>query len=329
MKEAEDLIGQKFGKLTVIERAPNKISPCGANRVRWLCKCDCGNTKIIYGQSLKNGSTRSCGCLNKELKNINKTGGKVIDMTGQIFGRLLVLERAEDHIQQNGRRRVQWKCKCQCGNTIVVTRDRLVSGITKSCGCLQKEYQEQRNHNFYELKEDYYIGYTNHQELFYFDIEDYDKIKKYCWFINKEGYVVTTDNNKQIWMHRLCMDLNDSNLLVDHIGGKNTRNDNRKNNLRVCSNSENIMNTGVRKNNTSGTTGVCLISPNTWNAYIQAYGEKYNLGYFKNKQDAIAARKEAEEKYFGEFRFNTLTNNKQVNNIEDDSEDNKPRKLIF
>lgn len=55
-----DLTGQKFGKLTVDKyKGKNKH-----NQSIWLCKCQCGNNKIIVGTSLRNGSTRSCGCLN-------------------------------------------------------------------------------------------------------------------------------------------------------------------------------------------------------------------------------------------------------------------------
>ena len=52
----KDFTGQRFGMLTVLERAEsNGLS-------RWLCKCDCGNTKIVFGTNLTNGKTRSCGC---------------------------------------------------------------------------------------------------------------------------------------------------------------------------------------------------------------------------------------------------------------------------
>lgn len=58
-----DLTGQRFGRWTVIERAENK---CG--KVAWLCRCDCGNTKIVNAINLKNGKTNSCGCLKVELQ---------------------------------------------------------------------------------------------------------------------------------------------------------------------------------------------------------------------------------------------------------------------
>ena len=56
-----NLIGQKFGKLTIIKGAGfNKW-----RRTSWLCKCECGNTKIVAGECLKNGHTKSCGCLQR------------------------------------------------------------------------------------------------------------------------------------------------------------------------------------------------------------------------------------------------------------------------
>lgn len=68
MSKINDLTGQKYGKLTVIKY-------CGSNkrgRALWLCQCDCGNTKVILGNSLLSKLTLSCGCYNKEhSKNIH------------------------------------------------------------------------------------------------------------------------------------------------------------------------------------------------------------------------------------------------------------------
>ena len=59
MTEIKDLTNQKFGKLTVISRAENAKD----GRAQWLCKCECGKTKVINGKYLLNGETKSCGCL--------------------------------------------------------------------------------------------------------------------------------------------------------------------------------------------------------------------------------------------------------------------------
>lgn len=59
-----DLKGKRFDHLEVIERYPESTND---GFIRWVCKCDCGNTVVVTGRSLRNGSTRSCGCLRKEL----------------------------------------------------------------------------------------------------------------------------------------------------------------------------------------------------------------------------------------------------------------------
>ena len=57
-----DLVGQRFGKLLVLERAENSIK----GEAQWLCKCDCGNECIITSGNLRYGHTQSCGCLRYE-----------------------------------------------------------------------------------------------------------------------------------------------------------------------------------------------------------------------------------------------------------------------
>lgn len=61
-----DLTGKRFGKLTVIERASNRVGKDNRSRVYWLCRCDCGNIKTIEASCLIQGHTKSCGCLQKE-----------------------------------------------------------------------------------------------------------------------------------------------------------------------------------------------------------------------------------------------------------------------
>lgn len=131
MPKPIDLTGQKFGRLSVIERAPNNKD----GRTMWKCRCDCGNERIIMGKSLRNGHTQSCGCLNREITSNNF----VIDRVGERFGRLVVLSRAEDYIAPNGKKHIRWKCLCDCGKETVVDVCQLAQGHTKSCGCLHSE----------------------------------------------------------------------------------------------------------------------------------------------------------------------------------------------
>lgn len=62
----EDLAGQRYGRLLVKARAPNRAFPSGQQATMWTCVCDCGKTKTIRASLLKNGSTQSCGCLHIE-----------------------------------------------------------------------------------------------------------------------------------------------------------------------------------------------------------------------------------------------------------------------
>lgn len=104
------------------------------------------------------------------------------------------------------------------------------------------------------------------------------------------------------------MGITDANIQVDHISHPpkpNHKVDNRKVNLRLVTNQQNQMNNAIGKNNTSGKTGVSWDKARMkWEAYIWFDRQKIHLGRFANKEDAIIARKEAEKKYFGEYRYN-------------------------
>lgn len=134
MGKIKDLTGIKFGRLTVIGLDVNKnmeLRNQGKYKVHWICECECGNTKSINGSSLKKGSTKSCGCLNKELakERVFK------DITGMKFGRLTVEKIS--YKSESGR--VYWDCVCDCGNKAIVSSYNLTSGKTQSCDCYRRE----------------------------------------------------------------------------------------------------------------------------------------------------------------------------------------------
>lgn len=241
---------------------------------------------------------------------------KLIDLTGQSFGRLLVLNRAEDHVCPSGYKNVQWLCKCECGKEAVVSGKALRKGTTQSCGCLASEIISRchKKYNEYDLdSEEYGIGYTsNTNKAFYFDKEDYDKIKGYCWRESNKGYVESSKHvavknefgdtkNRQIFLHRLVTNPPDG-VFVDHI--KHNKFDNRKSMLRFVTKPQNAMNAEPPKNNTSGIVGVCWHSRDkVWQARIKVNYKYIHLGYFDNFEDAVKARKSAEEKYFGDYSY--------------------------
>ena len=131
------------------------------------------------------------------------------------------------------------------------------------------------------------------------DTEDIDKVKRYKWSTDNKGYVI--NNTNKIFLHRLVMDC-PNELLVDHIFHNVL--DNRKHNLRICSNSDNLKNQRRYKNNSSGHIGICWIKQERrYQVRIKHDGKSKYLGKYKTLEEAIAARRVAEEKYFGEFAY--------------------------
>lgn len=112
MGRLNDLTGQKFGMLTVIDRAPNK-----GKSVAWNCICDCGKHVIVDSYSLTSSHTKSCGCLNTSL-----------DLTGKIYGEVTVLRKVGcNHYGQ------LWECQCSCGRLFTTTATTLNIGRVKRC----------------------------------------------------------------------------------------------------------------------------------------------------------------------------------------------------
>lgn len=245
---------------------------------------------------------------------MNSTSKRCLNLIGQRFGRLVVKARADDYIDpKSGKHKSRWLCDCDCGNEKIVEGRNLTNGKVVSCGCYHKEVSSitaktkishGKKYNTYDLSGKYGIGYTTKGEEFYFDLEDYDKIKDICWYINNKGYVIGHSNKKAIKMARLIMNvLNDETVVVDHIRSDN-KNDNRKSNLRITTQENNARNHRVSKNNKSGHTGVWWNkSINKWRAYIRYKNKHITLGEFINKEDAIKAREKAEKEMFGEFRY--------------------------
>lgn len=123
-----DLTGQTFNDLKVTKKADEQ----NGKRTMWECKCkQCGSITTASTTELKSGHKKSCGCIKKK--------PKAKDLTGQEINYLKVIKR----IGTNKRRRPVWRCKCLlCGKYINVPTNYLISGNTKSCGCLHREFHK-------------------------------------------------------------------------------------------------------------------------------------------------------------------------------------------
>lgn len=308
-----DLVGKKFGRWTVIKRGEDRYDKRGYTIVTWDCICDCGAERNVIGGSLRDGTSKSCGCLQRE--RVNEAIGKRDGMLGNKFGRWTVLK--EHGILHDT---ISWWCKCECGTEREVTGTSLRNGSSSSCGCYTIERTKEvlggrKIYNKYDLiSEEYAIGYTSAGNKFTFDKEDYDLIYPYLWSVNPDGYLIANDSNGKIFrLHRLVMGVgyNDSEY-VDHID--HDISNNQKGNLRLCTPSENAMNQSLKSNNTSGARGVCWDkSRGKWITSIMVNYKSIYIGRYDDFDDAVMARKEAENKHFGEFSYN---NSMQINDEE-------------
>ena len=158
----KNLIGKKFDKLLVLKRVDNDSS----GNSQWLCKCDCGNERIINRGYLKyRKSIKSCGC---SLYN---------DLTGQRFGRLLVVSKAKKIMQ-----RIAWNCICDCGNECIVIGKSLKGGNTKSCGCYREELRSRP------------FGEASFNRLYY-SYRNKAKGKNVSFSLDKNTFKILTNGN--------------------------------------------------------------------------------------------------------------------------------------
>jgi hypothetical protein len=225
---------------------------------------------------------------------------------GMKFERLLVISLSYRPVSKNGKKYFICKCDCDPDKLVEVSYSNLVSGHTRSCGCLRRETNGQsvRKYNAYDLSGDYGIGYfVDNKGKFYFDLDDYNKISPYYWRLHEDGYVYHQEcigSKRKIYMHRFIMDVIELDCLIDHED-RNKLNNKRKN-LRIATHQENMCNQKISTRNTSGVTGVSFCPEiNKWQARLKNKGIYYNFGYYENIKDAIIARLKAEFEYFGKF----------------------------
>lgn len=165
----KNLAGKKFGRLTVLnewKKEPDKLK-----RILWKCQCECGKELWVLSASLLSGNTKSCGCLHRDILSKNNKELKSINLVGQKFGRLTVLDFA--YSKDNSK---YWKCQCDCGNIVYVRTGNLRSynggRSTLSCGCLISKGEEkiskilnnldisfQKQYIFNELKDKGYLRF--------------------------------------------------------------------------------------------------------------------------------------------------------------------------
>lgn len=261
-RKAIDLTNKIFNNLTVIGRAKDEN---GKYKIKnkssvWLCKCKCGNITEVARNNLISGNVKSCGCLNKPL-----------DLRGKRFGKLVAIKPLP--YKKETSKGILWLCKCDCGNEIEVTADKLSNNMVKSCGCLHrhnltgktfgklkviKQVKNKRSSNGKSLVWLCECSCEKHTilEVSAIDLEQ-GKIKS-CGCIKQEN-------------------INIKNRYLNNLEGKH------------------------KSRNPTGVTGVYFNqkakdeNKKCWGASITVNKHRYYLGKFYTKEEAVAARLKAED----------------------------------
>ena len=270
--DRNDIIGRRFGMLTVMEYVKDvNYKP------KYLCKCDCGNERIVDRYSLLNGETKSCGCM------------RLVDteeMVGKKYGKLTVIAYEPD---AGERWEHYYRCKCECGNERIVLRGNLLSGATQTCGDCTHIVEEGDHMRYFSHKGDSFI----------FDRQDLPLIEGHRFFVNPGGRVAMKSDSGDVQLTQILLHPGE-NEYVDHIDGDPTNN--RRSNLRVARPYENAWNAALKSSNSSGYKGVYFHKASgKYQVSIRVNGQRIFIGYFDNPEDGARAYDKAARFFHGEF----------------------------
>ena len=266
MRKSANLIGHRFGSLTVIEKTNQRED----RYCTWLCKCDCGETIIVNTKRLNRGTITNCGCIPKPTA---QNGCIAENLSGQQFGALIVLRQAPS---KNGRTR--WECQCSCGNQTIVNSSVLKSGRKKHCGCKGKKK----------------IGRIS-------DLTN----QRYGRLVAEYPTEKRSSKGSVIW-HCRCDCGKEVEASQDNLVFGNSRSCGclkREKQTEIHSHLDFIDGTCVqllekrkhRKDNTSGFRGVYPVAEHRWRVAIGFKNQRFHVGYFDTYEDAVQARLEAED----------------------------------
>lgn len=193
----KSLVGQKFGKLSVLKLDLDKSNEISKNSLRptrtyYICECDCGNTTSVRYDALTSGGTSSCGCTHHEFK----------DLTRLKYHMLTVLSYYDtvEIVGENYRAfRRRWKCQCDCGNIKIIREEDLLGGGTTSCGCRSDSKSETETKRILEKWGIQYFSeykFENCKDKTHLPFDFYIPHKKICIELDGEDHYKPINRGK-------------------------------------------------------------------------------------------------------------------------------------
>ena len=277
-----DITGKQFGQLKVLRQDDDH-----RNCSKWVCQCACGSIIKARGNTLRT-STRSSCC------------SKGPCLIGKTFGALTVI----NHV---GKNRGSSLCRCSCGSVVKFQNNEMTHGLRKSCASKRCTAlimpKPELNPNEFILDGEIIRIKLNGGKESIIDRDDYEKVKNIRWRINDQGYVKEARSYSARILARVVSGAPPGKV-VDHINHDTL--DNRKVNIRVCTQMQNTRNTQIASNNTTGYKGVSAIRSKSglkYRAYITHDGYRREIGRYNDKVEAAKAYNIWAQKLFGEFAF--------------------------
>lgn len=271
MPRYTDLIGQRFGRLTVVEKLDRKED----RYCLWRCRCDCGGEVLANTKRLKRGTVTDCGCIRRSTA---RRGPQAEDLTGRRFGALTALYRADN---RNGR--ACWVCRCDCGALYTASARALKGGKATACDrCTRPKLRasDSRGQRFGRLVALYPTARR-------------DSRGSVIWHCRCDcGTELEVSHNALVQGECRscgCLKREVQQQLPDklhHIDG-------------TCV--EMLENRKHRSDNTSGFRGVTRCPNGSYRVGIGFKGKRYYVGTYGSYQQAVAARLAAEQEIHGAF----------------------------
>ena len=255
--------GARIGSWTVLEEIPRADS-----ERKWLCLCDCGTQRPVLDRSLRYGNSMSCGCRTIQIA-ADKNAHKLI---GRRFGQLVVLEPAEPQDSRKGR---WWKCRCDCGNEILIPGTLLMTGRKTHCGC-----KTEKNYAYTDIR-----GQKFRRLTALYPLKKRSSKGGVIWHCRCDcGNETDVSYNGLVYSHQASCGCrkkeHDQNLesLLAHVDGTSI---------------DHLRSNKVPRNSTTGVKGVYLIH-DKYVAKIVFQKKQYFLGTYSTLDAAAQARKDAE-----------------------------------